>query len=93
MPRERPVGQGLFTRDLWPLLPPLLGMLAGLGVLATGAWRAGLLVLGAAVVLAGLLRLVLPLRLAGLLVVRGRVFDTVILLALGIAIIAVALLR
>lgn len=93
MPRERPVGQRLLTREVWPVVPPLLGMLVGLGVLATGDWRRGLLLIGAAVALAGVIRLVLPERAAGLLAVRHRWFDAVVLLLLGAAIVVVALLR
>ena len=93
MPRERPAGQRMLTRDLWPVVPPLLGTLVGLGILATGDWRPGLLVIGAAVALAGVIRLVLPDRLAGLLGVRRRWFDVVVLLLLGAAIVVVALLR
>jgi hypothetical protein len=68
-------------------------MLAGLVVLAAGDWRTGLLVIGGAVGLAGVLRAVLPQRLAGLLAVRGRLFDTLVMIMLGAAIITVALLR
>lgn len=93
MARERPVGQRLFTTELWPVVPPLLGMLVGLAVLAGGEWRAGLLIIGAAVGLAGLLRLVLPPRAAGLLAVRSRPLDTMIMIGLGASIITVALLR
>jgi hypothetical protein len=93
MTREKPVGQRLFTRDVWPVVPPLLGVLAGLAILATGGWRLGLLVIGAAVGGGGLLRLFLPPRTAGLLAVRGRAFDTAVMLLLGAAIVAVALLR
>lgn len=93
MPRERPVGQRLLTREVWPVVPPLLGMLVGLAVLATGDWRLGLLIIGAAVALAGVIRLVLPERLAGLLAVRRRWLDVVILALLGVAIVVVALLR
>ncbi len=89
---RRPAGR-IFSRDLWPVVPPLAGLLVGLGILATGRWLVGLLVVGAAVLLAALLRAVLPRRLAGLLIVRGRAFDTVMLAFLGALVVAVALLR
>lgn len=91
-PTRHPVGR-IFARDLWAVVPPLVGLLAGLGVLATGRWLAGLLVVGAAVLLAAAERAVLPRRLAGLLIVRGRAFDTVMLAFLGALVVAVALLR
>lgn len=93
MARERPAGQRLLTREVWPVVPPLLGMTVGLGILAMGDWRLGLLIIGAAVALAGLIRLVLPERLAGLLAVRHRWLDVVILGLLGVSIVVVALLR
>lgn len=73
---------------------PLTGVLAvvaaGLGLGATGAWRAGATVVGAGVVLAGLLRLTLPVRTAGLLAVRSRRLDVVLLLGLGAALLVLA---
>lgn len=83
----------ILSRDAWPVVPPLLGMLAGLIVLASGRWLPGLLVVGGSVLLAAVERMVLPRRLAGLLVVRRRWFDSAVLLVLGAGIVAVALLR
>ena len=54
-------------------------------------WRAGCLLIGASLGLGAVLRLVLPRREAGLLRVRGKAFDTGLLLLLAAAVIALAL--
>ncbi len=92
--RTRAVGAGrLLGYDILPLVVPLLAILAGLGIVATDAWRPGLLVIGAAIALAALGRLVLPPRLAGLLAVRGRAFDVIVLTVLAGGVIAVTIWR
>ena len=73
----------------WPLASVLTGVAAGLGIVAFGHWRMGTTLIGAAITLGGLLRL-LPHQRVGLLAVRNKVLDTVVLLALGIGIIALA---
>lgn len=75
----------------WALLVVLSGVLVAMGLLAGGHWRRGSAALGLCVIGAGLLRAVLPERLAGLLGSRGRVFDTLLLLALGAGIVALTL--
>lgn len=64
---------------------------AGLVVGALADWRIGAVLIGAALLLAAGLRLSLPPRKAGLLVVRTRPFDATVLLALGFAVVALAL--
>ncbi|MCK9896897.1 DUF3017 domain-containing protein, partial [Frankia sp. AgB32] len=65
----------------------LVGVFAGFVLVSEDRWRRGLLTVGTMLILAGLARLALPARRAGLLVVRGRLFDTVLLLGLGAAIV------
>jgi hypothetical protein len=66
----------------------LLAVLVGLAFVGQDHWRRGLLLVGAGLLVGAVVRLVLPARLAGLLVVRGRVFDAVVLAVLGGAVIA-----
>lgn len=54
-----------------------------IAVAALDEWRTGIRMLGGALVLGALIRLVLRARDAGMLAVRHKVFDAVILLALG----------
>ncbi len=75
----------------WPLMLVLVGMLASMGLVASGNWRRGAFALGACVTLAALLRAVLPPRIAGLLVLRSRWFDMTLLLISGMAIMVLAL--
>jgi hypothetical protein len=65
----------------------LVGVLVGLALVYQDRWRRGMLVVGVALALAGLARLGLPTRRVGLLAVRGRAFDTVILVLLGASVI------
>ena len=71
------------TLTQWPLALVLAALAASLAVTASGHWRRGAFAIGCSVVLGGVLRAVLPNRTAGLLVVRSRWFDTVLLLAVG----------
>ena len=77
----------------WPLLVVLAGVVAGLVVALLGqeTWRLGCLLIGGSLGLGAVLRLVLPSREAGLLQVRGKAFDTLMLLVLAVAVIALAL--
>ncbi|CAO5251684.1 DUF3017 domain-containing protein [Frankia sp. AgKG'84/4] len=65
----------------------LIGVFAGFVLVTQDRWRRGLFTVGVMLILAGLGRLALPARRAGLLVVRGRLFDTALLLGLGAAIV------
>jgi hypothetical protein len=70
----------------------LLVGLTGLVVLTFYDWRNGVLVFAAGVVLAGLLRAFLTDSTAGLLRVRGRMFDTTLLVLVGLAIATLGLI-
>jgi hypothetical protein len=65
------------------------GVVLGLALVSQDRWRRGMLIVGAVLVLASLARLVLPVRRIGLLAVRGRLFDTTILLLFGLAVIVI----
>lgn len=58
----------------------------GLVVVALGHWRGGVHAVAVALVAAGVVRAVLPRRDAGMLEVRNRWFDTVLLVAVGVAV-------
>ena len=73
----------------WPLASVLLGVFAGLLVVAVGHWRTGTTMIGASITMGGLFRL-LPHRRVGLLAVRSRAVDTVVLLVIGIGITVLA---
>ena len=73
-----------------PALLVLLGVAAGLGLVAVGRWRVGLYLVGLALLLGGGARSALPERTAGLLAVRGRTLDSVLLLLLGAAVLVLA---
>ena len=79
-------------RSEWPLVLSLLVGLTGLVVLTFYDWRNGVLVFAAGVVLAGLLRAFLSDTSAGLLRVRGRMFDTTLLVLVGLAIATLGLI-
>jgi hypothetical protein len=65
----------------------LLAVVVGLALVGQDHWRRGLLLAGVGLLAGAVVRLVLPARVAGLLVVRGRIFDSVVLAALGTAVI------
>jgi uncharacterized membrane protein YjjP (DUF1212 family) len=79
-------------RSEWPLVLSLLVAATGLVVLTFYNWRNGVLVFAGAVLLAGLLRASLNDSTAGLLHVRGRMFDTALLIGVGLAIGTLALI-
>ena len=70
----------------------LLGLAVGLGLIAGGQWRAGVGVCGGSMLAAGVGRLVIPDRVSGLLRVRRRMTDALLMLALGVGLVALALL-
>lgn len=78
----------------WPLLLVLAGVVAGLVVATLGqsTWRAGCLLIGASLAVGAVLRMALPGREAGLLQVRGKAFDTALLVLLAAVIIVLAVL-
>lgn len=73
----------------WPLASVLLGVAAGLVVVATGHWRTGTTLIGVSTALGGVFRM-LPQRRVGLLAVRSRLWDVIVLLGLGIGIATLA---
>jgi hypothetical protein len=79
-------------RREWPLTLCCLVGLAGLVVLTFKDWREGVLIFSAGVLLAGVLRAVLGDDAAGLLRVRGRMFDVMLLLGVGAAVLVLGLI-
>ncbi|MFT4225717.1 DUF3017 domain-containing protein [Micropruina sp.] len=73
----------------WPLASVLLGVFAGLIVVATSHWRTGSTLIGLSITMGGLFRL-LPNRRVGLLAVRNKAVDTTVLLVIGIGITVLA---
>jgi hypothetical protein len=80
---------GVLLRQ-WPLLVVLAVAAVGLLLVALDGFRVGSALLGVAVLLAGLARASLPARRVGLLVVRGRPFDVLVLLVMGVALVLLA---
>ena len=80
---------GVVVRQ-WPLLLVLGGGVTALLVVASDGFRLGCTLLGASVGFAGVARAVLPARRVGLLVVRSRLFDVVVLAAMGAALVVLA---
>lgn len=75
----------------WPLALVLLAIAVGVAWVGLGHWKRGSTVIGAAFVLGTLLRAFLPEKQVGLLGVRTRAVDVACLAALGVAIVALAL--
>ncbi len=69
----------------------LLGTAVGIGITSTGSWRLGTQWMGASLLFAALLRLVLRRRDAGMLAVRHRIFDVLLLAAVGATLIFLAI--
>ncbi len=74
-----------------PTLAVLAVVGAGLATIALDRWRFGAFVVGLGLLLAAGLRLTLRERQAGFLVVRSRGLDAAVLLALGFALVALAI--
>ncbi|ADB30389.1 hypothetical protein Kfla_1286 [Kribbella flavida DSM 17836] len=79
-------------RSEWPLTLCAAVGLTGLVVMTFYDWRNGVVVFAGSVLLAGLLRAALSDDAAGLLHVRGRMFDTALLLGVGAAILLLGLI-
>ncbi|MGZ6825463.1 MAG: DUF3017 domain-containing protein [Mycobacteriales bacterium] len=80
----------LRTSEL-PVLAVLLVVAAGVfGAGVLHVWRLGSVVVGLGLCLGAALRLTLPARQAGMLAVRSRGVDAAVLLALGLALVALA---
>jgi hypothetical protein len=79
-------------RANWPFALVCVGVLVGLGVvMLLDRFRRGTLVMAGAVLLGAWLRVLLPEEQLGLLRVRGRAFDVLTMLALGLGLSVVAL--
>jgi hypothetical protein len=78
------------VRRQWPLLVVLSVAAVGLLLVAFDGFRVGSGLLGFAVLLAGTARALLPARRVGLLAVRGRSFDVLLLLVMGVALVVLA---
>lgn len=83
-PGGRPLGTVAFTAAV------LLGAF-GVVLAMTGPWRQGVGYLGSSVLIACLARFAIPDRMAGMLRVRRKAVDVVILAALGLGVVALAL--
>ena len=79
-----------FVRCHVPLVLVLAVMAAAVVLVLSDRWRRGAIVFGAATLVASVLRLVLPDDQVGLLHVRSKRFDAAALLAVGAAIVALA---
>jgi hypothetical protein len=86
---RRPLLAG-FLRQ-WPLLLVIVGVGAGLLLVAVERWRSGLLLVALAMVVAGLFRMLLPVRRIGFLAVRSRPVDVALTLGSGLALALVVL--
>lgn len=64
----------------------VMGVIVGLGIVVSGAWRNGVRLIAASLIAAAALRLVLPEPQAGMLAVRNRWLDAGFMAALGAAI-------
>jgi hypothetical protein len=69
----------------------LLATAVGIGIVWGGNWRLGTEWMGSALICAALVRLVLPRRDAGMLAVRHRIFDVLLLAAVGTTMIVLAI--
>ncbi|MFC5264514.1 DUF3017 domain-containing protein [Kribbella qitaiheensis] len=79
-------------RSEWPLALSLAVCAVGLVILTFYDWRNGVLIFSGGVLLAALLRAGLSDNAAGLLHVRSRMFDTLLLLGVGAAILLLGLI-
>jgi hypothetical protein len=86
---RRPLLAG-FLRQ-WPLLICILGVGAGLLLVAADQWRWGLVLMGLALVLAGAFRLLLPVRRIGFLAVRSRPVDIALMAGAGVVLVVCVL--
>ena len=68
----------------------LVAVAVGLGLVVSGPWRSGLAVIGTAFVVASLARVAVPADHVGMLRVRGKVFDVVWTLVLGVSLLVLA---
>ena len=91
MTDDRPPIRGGWVGRQWPLLTVLGGGVVALTAIGLDHFRSGSLLLSMSVLFAALARAVLPARRVGLLVVRSRPFDVLVLLAMGVALLVLAI--
>lgn len=72
------------------MLAVLVVIVVAIGLVLADRWRRGALVFGAATLLAAAFRLMMPTERVGLLAVRSRPFDVSALVAVGGAIVWLA---
>lgn len=76
------------VRDELPFVTVVLVVALGFcySLASGGHWLRGVAVIAGGMVLGAVLRMVLPAATAGLLAIRGRLFDVVCYLVLGLAV-------
>lgn len=84
--------RGTSTPTQWPLVIIVVGVLIGLGIAFLQEWRMGALVIGTSLTIGAVERTLLSRRAAGMLQVRSKVFDVILMLAMGVGIIVLAIL-
>lgn len=85
------MGVGPRSRGSQIYLLLLVGVATGLAVVVGGPWRLGLMIVGITFVLGSAARVVVPPDHVGMLRVRGRTFDIVWMLVLGVSLGVLAL--
>jgi hypothetical protein len=70
----------------------LVVVAVGLVLVAVGLWRPGVVAMGLAFVVGALARSVVPIDHTGMLRVRGKAFDMVWMMTLGIALVVLPIL-
>ncbi|MGO1948148.1 MAG: DUF3017 domain-containing protein [Mycobacteriaceae bacterium] len=92
-PHDRPLPPSKLNQTLQMLL--VIGfvvvMITGLAFLVADRWRRGTVTIGSGMLLLGLLRLVVDGKILGVLSVRSRRFDSGFCVAVGVAMLVVAL--
>lgn len=77
--RPAEAGWRSWSRE-WPFFTSVALLVLAMVVLLSGHWRRGAFGVGIAVLAAGLFRALLPEEKAGVLSVRGKLFDSIVLL-------------
>jgi len=75
----------------WLYVGVLVALGSGLAVVAVGPWRVGIGICGGSMLLAAAGRLLIPDAKAGLLRVRRRGSDAALMMLVGVALVALAL--
>lgn len=85
------MGVGPRSRGSQIYLCLLVGVAVGLTAVVAGPWRLGIMIVGVTFMVGALARVVVPLDHVGMLRVRGRTFDIVWMLLLGVSLGVLAL--